>query len=78
MTELKTLKDLKGFFLPYEQERHEDGVEREELRQEAIKWINVVKTDNNKNDEDSEEFAEEQLNKWIKLFFNITDEELKK
>ena len=87
MTELKTLKDLQ---LGYEGYPPEDESIRKRLIQEAIKWIEqleqkirIIQT-NNFNlpyQPKPEEWIEcegllSQI-RWIKLFFNITDEELK-
>lgn len=64
---LKTLKDLKGFFLSYEGEFDDRGVDREDLRQEAIRWF--------------KEYSKEEHYKidWRELFiefFNLTEEDL--
>ena len=86
MTELKTLKDLRSYADP----ETEDIVPREDLKQEAIKWIKVIDlmiegtiiTDGRMND-DQFRFIMEQKQKYgagMKIalisFFNITDEEL--
>ena len=61
---LKTLKDF---------ELSEDI--KDKLKQEAFRWIEVVKTGSNK-EKWVEDWAEEEVNKWIKHFFNITEEDL--
>lgn len=75
MTELKTLKDF-DFTLVDENGEYE-GL-RDELKQEAIKWI--------KKEEERREFREHKgystsecncIINWIKHFFNITEEDLK-
>lgn len=75
MSDLKTLKDLKGIVISREAkfaapEAFGDFIHKSELKQEAIKWIKHLlhtqdwKTSNN-------------TIFWIKDFFNITEEELK-
>ena len=83
MTELKTLKDLEfelvGMKQLLEKAYYQKSflgaarfVDPEELKQEAIKWVehlSVPFTDHTYDDE--------EVVKWIKEFFNITEEELK-
>jgi len=71
MSGLKTLKDI-------------EITDRYNLRKEAIKWIKDIEIDiqefkglpkNNRNMEDLAGLCATE--EWIKLFFNITDGELK-
>lgn len=68
MTELKTLKDIEFGCAECEPE------DIKPLRQEAIKWVNELKSNHNF---DAYYKKEEAIIYWIKQFFNITDEELK-
>ena len=90
MTELKTLKELSfwgsiprsddwkedGFYVPKER-KNEEWITKEDLRQEAIKWVNEWV----KQVEYAETGKEEQLLKSKCLafrdFFNLTEEDLK-
>jgi len=66
MTELKTLKDFDLYF-----ERPDSitsYVDVTELKQEAIKWLKST---------DSRMNMPQDLDGWIKYFFNITEEDLK-
>ena len=80
--ELKTLKYLnqgKGGEFTDEDGTHvfSDGkVEIKELRQEAIKWFKLSDYDLYELGFDKSDNSDD-LRKWIKDFFNITDEELK-
>ena len=86
--ELKTLKDIKirkpkAFELPYL------DWYKEELKQEAIKWIKEFDKNILKSSDDANcPYCERRLGRpgneemlirivWIKHFFNITDEDLK-
>ncbi len=78
--QLKTLKDLNWANVE---------PQRTQLKQEAIKWIKTIKTENITlsnglpiTAQGNEKYYLESKNKkmlifWIKLFFNITDEDLK-
>ena len=70
---LKTLKDLQ---LGYEGYLPEDERIRQELRQEAIKWIVVKGYPANCKDKKCKYCR--GANNWIKHFFNITEEDLSK
>ena len=69
MTELKTLREIEdidkvGAVLP------------QDLRKEAIKWVKSLRVYPNKiGYRQAERYFDNTIN-WIKLFFNITDEEL--
>lgn len=82
MTELKTLKDIEGTIGSAEYFHHKDReptkdyeevVIVEELRQEAIKWIEVL--EQNYSQISSQAIYGQIV--WIKEFFNITEEDLK-
>ena len=64
MTQLKTLKDLDGYTI--------NGGLRNQLRQEAIKW---VKANNEAQDSDLIQ-ARADINAWIKHFFNLKESDL--
>lgn len=66
MTELKTLKDLKGTLTV---ENRDDVYER--IKQEAIKWVKEIGQLENRKD-----FIQIMKGMWIN-FFNITKEDLK-
>jgi len=71
MTELKTIKDLKKriYYLDEIKDVSERiSIDEKDLRQEAIKWIKSLNNYDNENME---------VKKWIRYFFNITEEELK-
>lgn len=65
MTTLKTLKDLKEVYTP--NMGHHHFVKN--LKQEAIKWV-IYKSGSNL-------YEDKEVVKWIKYFFNITEEDLK-
>ena len=65
MTELKTLKDL------YENTTDKEIVMVKDLRDEAIKWIKKGYYD------DLGIIWDSEIDKWIKHFFNLTEENLK-
>lgn len=70
MTELKTLKDLEVCGCCQVEDQQEYGCMKNELRQEAIKWVNRI------YDKDiSMHFLETGY--FIKHFFNLTEEDLK-
>lgn len=71
MTELKTLKDFKG--LDVGTGLVKSHINREELKQEAIKWVKGLYELPYSNQFQEVECIEE----WIKHFFNITEEDLK-
>lgn len=77
MTELKTLDDLDGW------DEFGGAVSREDLRQEAIKWIKHIQITDEGDYYEGEweiktnEKVKEKKIEWIKYFFNITNEELK-
>lgn len=55
-------------------------VKIKDAKEEAIKWVNTHLYDMpmfKNNCSDCDGVAEEILNKWIKTFFNITEEDLK-
>lgn len=65
MTELKTLKDIsliEGYCVAHDIEA------KNNLREEAIKWI--------KDTQENNSGMQDRIT-WIKHFFNITEEELK-
>ena len=71
MTELKTLKDID---LSFEIDKYIDDIvvainQKRKIREEAIKWIKMIKNTNEGLRWDTD------VNDWIKLFFNITEEE---
>lgn len=82
MTELKTLKDFEGMIKNVESHRL-----YETLKQEAIKWVKVLREKG--MTQSNERFLEDEGRKqwikifrvshilWIKYFFNITEEDLK-
>jgi len=63
MTKLKTLKDI----LKYT----DDNFIEQDLKSEAIKWIKKGYYD------DLGIIWDNEINKWIKHFFNLTEEDLK-
>ena len=65
---LKTLEDIKQL---YDTENGIHWVDNTELRQEAIKWIKY--NENEKGYYDENVF----VNRWIKDFFNLTEDDLK-
>ena len=78
MTELKTLKDIL-----HETEMHSE-ITPDMIKEEAIKWIKEIEKDIEKMiDEQFNEVNKLKLNglvatsQWIKMFFNITEEDLK-
>jgi hypothetical protein len=79
MTELKTLKDLCW------SEVQDNCIDKSELRREAIKWIKIldgkIDVDITKDywilSDDCESHEQIEIQKWIKYFFNINDEDLK-
>jgi len=88
MVELKTLKEL---ILPYTEDDGSMGwISPVDLKQEAIKWIKAIDVKPDKRDIKIETFEDVANNairavlteetdivvRWIKHFFNITDEEL--
>lgn len=85
MTELKTLKDFKSEFKAEAKEGKdindvklgimqkfldENFIKKEDLRQEAIKWIEFYQ----KGDNESEE-SRQWIRMWIMKFFNIVADE---
>ena len=78
MIDLKTLKEI---------EWDEDGFshficESKELRQNAIKWIKALQVSRGLELSEfkahgSDSTTNSNLIRWIKMFFNITDEDLK-
>jgi len=88
---LKTLKEMETFHFGIDghicpvcnlnQGGHElnycdcDGVEINKLRQEAIKWLKLSDYDLYELGFDKSDNTDD-LRKWIKHFFNITEEEL--
>jgi hypothetical protein len=78
MTELKTLKDLRyktaeslspETFIENSCS-YQDFVLKEDLRQEAIKWVKEM----NESEKDKLHFASPQT--YFKVFFNLTEEDL--
>lgn len=101
MTDLKTL-DAMGYFVTGKGKFEDDGevvtftphefVDKNGLRQEAIKWIKWIRAEVTKNCKNNElTVIDGDINKvincetyemdcvvnWIKHFFNITEEDLK-
>jgi len=77
MIELKTLKDIETGYVDTgwiygEATEGYTAVDRDELRQEAIKWIKNLKQDF----PDYPNSGCEPI-RWIEHFFNITEEDLK-
>jgi len=72
MTKLKTLKDLElsEDFLDPAIDKELKPIENK-LRQEAIKWYKANKSHFYSREE------KEGAKNWIKMFFNLTDEDLK-
>jgi len=85
MNELKTLKDFEIScadedynWQTKEVPKKYAEINKESLRQEAIKWIKELKTGKNIPDElGIGSGSPETMIDWIKCFFNITDEDLK-
>jgi len=69
MSELKTLKDIKGIYSNGNNQLGEKHIHFYDLRSEAIKW--VKSNDPLLNDCDG------AVDDWIKHFFNLREEELK-
>jgi hypothetical protein len=63
MKELKTLKDL-NFYGCYAKDI------KDLLKQEAIKWVKEIQANT------TQDFSNLYLIKWIKKFFNLTEEDL--
>lgn len=90
MTELKTLKDLDMYGVDADGclETSTIGhlIKEDELRQEAIKWAKQMYEDGKfqnlegKDKEAKYVYQQERLAiyRWIKHFFNITDDDLKR
>ena len=84
MSELKTLKELPSFKEKAEVESFladkDQFIRGSELRQEAIKWIKLIKLRDASVIQfcccDDDGWHEELVN-WAKHFFNIKDEDLK-
>lgn len=70
MVKLKTLKDL-------EIETEDGDIYSTDLKQEAIKWINDGRRKLHVEEDQEEGIAIEGRIEFIKLFFNITEGELK-
>ncbi len=86
MSELKTLKDMDHYHTTYEGEYSYDkehGIKLCDLRQESIKWIKYMESDeyydNCHKPEmfDLNSYDKVEVIPWIKHFFNITEEDLK-
>jgi len=85
MTELKTLKDCcynlfeENKSLEYGDEPTDGVVRESELRQEAIKWIKGLGKEWQTGFDTgmNEIMMERAIEKWIKHFFNINEEDLK-
>lgn len=80
MSDLKTLKDLSPVMITGDGENTRDYfddklVDREVLRQEAIKWVKEL--DNKQDYETKEKIDLAHTVSWIKHFFNLTEEDLK-
>ena len=80
MSELKTLKDMK-YILGIDADKdnqHLSGtfISQSELRQEAIKYIKFIKCSCKFSQAEGCAYCEGQID-YIKLFFNITEDELK-
>ena len=81
MTELKTLKDLPKY--PFDEQYtelvKEDAIVLSELRQEAIKWVKKCNDINCStcqfNVGDRHITLTKEIGEFIKMFFNITEEE---
>ncbi len=75
MTELKTLKDfIKTIWCEHLKDEFRPDVNSDELKTEAIKWVKELGT--KKYNESG--YPQARINiKWIKYFFNITEEDLK-
>ena len=89
MTELKTLKDINcvhcndtcdGFKCNAYTIHKEHALNSKELKEEAIKWLKSKHCRNFATTFDSDLFSNVNqavgADKWIKHFFNITEEEL--
>ena len=69
---LKTLKDLTEYYLGLKTL----VVAKDELKQEAIKWVKDIRTRHH-GAQIPELLGENTVSKWIINFFNITEEDLK-
>jgi hypothetical protein len=74
MVELKTLKDLYGKYAFYTEETEDDFFN--ELKQEAIKWVKAPRLVGLFELQDVNKL--EGAIKFIKLFFNLTEEDITK
>ncbi len=71
MNELKTLKDLKIFYLKIPNSNYEDFIKRDDLKAEAVKWVKEIRNVLR------EGLAVENSDKILLDFFNLTEEDLK-
>ena len=90
MESLKTLKDLKGLTVTkkeYEYMKplsfpinYPNLISKQELKQEAIAWIKQLESDHPYETDDPiftmDSYIKGQTD-WIKMFFNLTEEDLK-
>lgn len=76
---LKTLKEVKRVWEDDNEPYLENFASIKELRQQAVRWIKVLKDENFKGwkEEKKYRFANDILITWIKYFFVITKEDLK-
>ena len=71
----KTLKDLYEYNL--ELAKSIKVINKEELKQEAIKWIKLCEKEKERAFNSTDENCIIAQINWIKHFFNITEEDLK-
>lgn len=68
--ELKTLNDLKGLLIYKDDPTN--WISKEELKAEAVKWVKSFKVAGKGGN-----WKTDNLRKWIKHFFNLTEDDLK-
>ena len=77
MTELKTMKDLEAFHCNGCEGCGNDGINKNHLKQEAIKWIRYTQEHIKPTSDPIFIHKNLAIISWIKYFLNITEEDLK-
>jgi hypothetical protein len=80
MSDLKTLKDIKGIYSNGSNQFGSLHTNTSELKKEAIKWVDELKKSDDHDHNACEglcEWCESNIHKvdWIKQFFNINEKE---
>ena len=74
MTELKTLKDLQHYNFEGIPMNNGVAIDERNLKAEVVKWVNRY---NKQNFKDNEPKVSADTLRWIKHFFNLTEEDIK-